>query len=320
VTVSGEGSKWTNSGFLRVGVHGNGTLEITNGATVINTRGDIGDDYNSTGAVTVSGIGSTWTNSGDLYVGHKSSGTLDITNGGVVSSADSRIGDGHNITCAVMVSGDGSTWTNSGDLYVGYYGEAGLTIDDGGLVKVDGELTIDSNGGGDSFVNMGIDGTLAIYGDADHSLAIFLATIRGSGEIRYWDDDISDWASILGATSGEDYTLAYNAAGDLAGYTVLSMGVVLDPPTPGDTNDDDIVDTLDLTNLVAQFGGPPDVESGDFTGDVFVGLEDFAIMRDNYGFGLPTAPDAGSATTTPEPATLTLLALGGLAVLRRTRR
>ena len=88
----------------------------------------------------------------------------------------------------------------------------------------------------------------------------------------------------------------------------------------GDTNGDGIIDQLDYDNLVAQFGGPPGTDSADFNGDDRVDLEDFAILRGNFGFGAESAPDAEFGATTPEPTTLSLLALGSLAVLRRRRK
>lgn len=115
---------------------------------------------------------------------------------------------------------------------------------------------------------------------------------------------------------------ALTAAGEAGAENVWAIDnarvVMIDPgpPTPGDTNDDDIVDASDYGNLIAQFGGPPGVDSADFNGDIFVDLADFAIMRGNFGFGV-SSPDAEFGATTPEPATLTVLALGGLAILRR---
>ena len=71
---------------------------------------------------------------------------------------------------------------------------------------------------------------LGLYGDADDLLTDFLGLIGGTDAIRYWDDSISDWADITGATDGEDYTLSLGA-GDLAGYTMLTVGEVPEPAT-----------------------------------------------------------------------------------------
>jgi hypothetical protein len=95
----------------------------------------------------------------------------------------------------------------------------------------------------------------------------------------------------------------------------------IDPTAvPGDTNADDDVDADDLANLVAQFGGPPSVESADFNWDGIVDLDDFAIQRTNFGFGVVTAPVVDLGATTPEPATLIILLAGGLPLLRRRNR
>lgn len=91
------------------------------------------------------------------------------------------------------------------------------------------------------------------------------------------------------------------------------------PPAPGDTNDDGIVDHRDYDNLIAQLGGPPSLESADFNYDDIVDLADFAILRENFGFGLAAAPETEFATTAPEPSALILLGLVGAALLRRDR-
>jgi T5SS/PEP-CTERM-associated repeat protein len=149
VTVSGAGSTWTNTGHLLVGIHGNGSLEITNGAAVSNAGGYIGQWGDSTGSVTVSGAGSIWTNSGDLYVGGPlGAGTLEVTNGAAVRNSGSHIGGSMpDSTGVVTVSGTGSTWTNSGNVHVGHHGTGSLLIDDGGLISVGGTLTIDDDRG-----------------------------------------------------------------------------------------------------------------------------------------------------------------------------
>ena len=138
-TVTGIGSKWTNSGTLYVGKYGNGTLNIEAGGQVKSASG-----YISNGTVTVTDINSKWTNSSNLYVGGYyggGSGTLNIEAGGQVSNGTSYLGNDSGSIGMVMVTGIGSKWTNSGALYVGgYYGNHGsgsgtLSIEAGGQVS-----------------------------------------------------------------------------------------------------------------------------------------------------------------------------------------
>ena len=233
---------------MGAGYGGIGTMSISDGIAVSSTRGYIGYKSGSTGTVTIDGTGSIWANDIEFIVGRAGNGTMNITNGGTVSNNNhSWIGSLSGSTGVVVVDGAGSAWTNNSNLYAGSKGPATLNITNGGLVSVAGTLTIDPNYDGDSFVNMDTGGMLALLGDADDSIGDFLTLVSGRDAIRYWDDSIADWADITGATYGADYTLNYLATGDLAGYTVLTVGV-------------------------------------------------------------------------PEPATMSLLALGGLAILRRKRK
>jgi len=140
---------------------------------------------------------------------------------------------------------------------------------------------------------------------------------EGEGVFAGFDTSPGDYSlGYCGLHTGADYLwVNLNHASDY-GAGGLAVTVL---PQPGDTNGDDIVDSLDYDNLIAQFGGVPGVESADFNGDGFVDLEDFAILRGNFGFGV-SSPDAEFGATTPEPATLMVLALGGLAVLRKRRK
>ncbi|MBT3202352.1 MAG: PEP-CTERM sorting domain-containing protein [Phycisphaerales bacterium] len=90
--------------------------------------------------------------------------------------------------------------------------------------------------------------------------------------------------------------------------------------TPGDTNGDHSVDSQDLANLLGQFAQRPGAENGDLNGDSWVDLEDFAIMRANFGAGAlpPLAPEPTG--NIPEPASIAIVALSGLAVFHRRRR
>ncbi|MCX5653804.1 MAG: PEP-CTERM sorting domain-containing protein [Planctomycetota bacterium] len=228
VTVDGLGSTWANDGDVHVGFEGNGTLNITGGAVVTNEFGFIGLGSGVSGAVTVDGTGSKWINcyapyDSRLRVGERGHGTLNISGGGAVISDSCTIGFSSGSTGVVTVDGTGSTWTNNLNLYVSYSGDGTLNIIGGGLVSVGDTLTIDEDGDGDGFINMSTGGMLALFGDADDSLGDFLNLVDGTDAIRYWNDDISGWDRLTNATLGVDYQLAYLTAGDLAGYTLLTV-------------------------------------------------------------------------------------------------
>ena len=228
-TVTVSSSIWSNSRNFYVGYSGDGKLEIIDAGHVSSAMGYVGYSSDSTGTVTVS-AGSRWSPSYS-YIGFSGEGRLDVTDRGTVYDRTGYVGYQSNSANAVTVSGAGSMWANSDSLYVGYRGKGTLDITDGGLVKVTGSMTIDYEGNGTSYVTMASGGKLALAGDAGDSLGDFLSLIEGSDDIRFWDDSVSDWADIAGATAGEDYILTYLTEGDLAGYTVLTVTAVPEPVT-----------------------------------------------------------------------------------------
>jgi T5SS/PEP-CTERM-associated repeat protein len=232
--------------YLGAGHSGSGTLSIRNGVWAISQLGAVGYNAGSSGVVNVDGFGSTWQVNGHLdswdneynwdgvlfSVGYYGDGVLNITHGGEVNcgyflQANSYIGYRAGSTGRVTVDGAGSRWTSEGRIIVGSQGQGVLEITHGGLVRAD-SLSIDLNGDGDSYIAMATGGMLAIRGHGDDSLAAFLGLIGGTDDIRYWDDSISDWASLLEATYGVDYTLKYVTMGYSFGYTILTVGTDMD--------------------------------------------------------------------------------------------
>ena len=232
VTVSGENSEWVNPGGFAMGYSGSGSLEITDGATVTNgNHADIGSNPGSEGLVTVSGASSEWVNSGWLKIGYSGSGSLEITAGATVTNGNHvQMGVNTSGKGVVTVSGEGSIWTIADNLTVGNYGQGELSIYRSGLVRVDAIFRIDPSGNGDSYITMGSGGMLALPGDFASSLSTFLGRINGTDDIRYWEDSISGWTNIIGATRGDDYTLEYVTTAELPGYTVLTVTTAVPEP------------------------------------------------------------------------------------------
>ena len=232
VTVDGNGSTLNSSGNLFVGYGDYGTLAVTAGGNATSNDGHIGYEAGSTGLVSVDGTGSSWTNDNRLYVGYDGNAEISVTGGAAVTNVYSYIG-GHfgcvaDPTGHVTVDGVGSTWTTDATLFVGFSGDGTMDIMGGGLVSVSG-LNIDFEAAGNSHVNMSTGGMLALAGEADGSLTEFLTLVTGTDDIRYWDDTLADWSPISNATRDVDYTLQHHTTGDLAGYTVLTVGTVPEP-------------------------------------------------------------------------------------------
>ena len=95
---------------------------------------------------------------------------------------------------------------------------------------------------------------------------------------------------------------------DKPAETVLMSYYVPGPLTPGDANLDGTTDALDYVVVSNHYNIGSKWTEGDVNGDGAVNALDYVVISNNYG------------AHTPEPATLSLLALGGLALLLRKRR
>ncbi len=80
----------------------------------------------------------------------------------------------------------------------------------------------------------------------------------------------------------------------------------------GDFNLDGIVDTTDLTILATNFGVGTTWAQGNANCDLVIDTTDLTILATNFGFV--------ASGDVPEPATMSLLALGGLALLWRRKK
>jgi MYXO-CTERM domain-containing protein len=96
----------------------------------------------------------------------------------------------------------------------------------------------------------------------------------------------------------------------LDGDNVLFLKALTQVALPGDANTDATVAFADYQILEANFATGPGMtwSQGDFNGDGYVTFADYQQLEANFGH------------SAPEPAGLALLALGGLAMLRRRQR
>jgi len=206
-TVTGIGSKWTNSGNLSVGFYRSGTLTITDAAQVSNRYGYLGYVPGSQGMATVAGTGSKWTNSGDLCVGRYGAGTLTIADAAEVSNQEGYLGYESRSLGAATVTGTSSKWTNSGGLYVGDEGTGTLTITDRGEV---------SSSSGYLGRYSGAQGTASVSGSGSkwtNSRGLYVGD-EGTGTLTITDrGEVSSSYGILGRYSGAQGTATVTGSG-----------------------------------------------------------------------------------------------------------
>jgi len=113
--------------------------------------------------------------------------------------------------------------------------------------------------------------------------------------------------------------------GDSLTISNLMWGLVPDEESvilPGDSDFDGDVDLADLARLAGHYGTTTDAAwpMGDFDSDFDVDLADLSLLASNYGTGAAQAmADFKTLSATPEPASLALLGIGTLMLMRRPR-
>jgi outer membrane autotransporter protein len=213
VTVTGDGTNWTNTGELFVGSFGDATLEILAGATVSNAGAVIG--RHSTSSVTVSGSGSTWTTGALLVGGDRSdtsssdvgNGTLDILAGATVNGTSAVLGDSAGSEGTVNVDGSGSLWELSDRVSVGGLGEGTVAISNGGKISSTGGL-IGHEASGSGLVTISGDDSLW------ENTGVFYVGNLGDGTLQLLTGgDLTSTDGYVGTEDGSDSEATVNGAG-----------------------------------------------------------------------------------------------------------
>jgi T5SS/PEP-CTERM-associated repeat protein len=225
LTVSGAGALATANGTrIIVGNLGNGTLNVSDGGTVL--AGSTGSGYSAfragqsagtVGLVTVSGSGAVISANGQAIIGQAGSGTLLVEAGGsfLAGSTNSALSTGFIVgetsgTGQVTVSGTGALLSATGGVRVGDGGTGNLTIAAGGTVIAD-TVAIGSDGAG---------GTLTLSPATSAA-----ATLEVSGTLT-----IGTGGRVVGSGTIDPAVTtisgSYGAAGQLLGGTVIDDGTI----------------------------------------------------------------------------------------------
>ncbi|MGD9127877.1 MAG: hypothetical protein PVH19_10920 [Planctomycetia bacterium] len=221
VTVDGAGSLWDNTCYYYVGYYGDGTLNVTDGATVdCGLTSRIAYRSGSTGMVNITGTNSVMA-AHMILVGDYGDATLNITNGGTANSSTGHIGYQTSSNSTATVDGNGSAWNLSSHLKIAYQGTGTLNITGGGQVHVAGITKINENG------TIHLDGgtleggalTMANEDRLSGTGSILLHGIISSGDVTLDSpDDLTRQYSLTGP--GQNIDVQY----DINGQGILGAG------------------------------------------------------------------------------------------------
>jgi autotransporter-associated beta strand protein len=330
------GGSWTvNAGTL--------TLPAGNTVTTIGPTGNVALGAPTASFAAINGLAA---NQGGFAIsGGKTFTTAGfLTNDGgiAVTGAGSALTVIGNLTNTGTPGASGNTNVGSGaTLAAKSIQQNAFTV--GGNVNI----TPKASGGGQSIIN-----NLTIVGNtnlwtgklnlADNSMIVNYSgtspasTVanqlkQGYGATGKWDGTGGITSSVAQSNPSQ-FTLGYADGADNVVAGLPSGQVLVKYTRAGDANLSGTVDIVDLGILASHYGHAGKWDQGDFNYDGIVNVVDLGILATNYGRGTSlTASQAAlqfehdvalfpQLQAVPEPASIGLIALGGIALLSRRSR
>jgi autotransporter-associated beta strand protein len=331
---TGDGATWdvaTNQNWN----DGAGPANYTDGSIVTFNDTNNGH-YNVTLNTTVSPASVTVDNS---------SGDYTITGTGSIAGAGSLTKSGTGtLTLSTVNTYAGGTNVSDGKLLIG---AAGALPANSAVSITGGTLQLGPSTGAETLSSLAITGTGSLDVGNNHFILSYAAGTQAAADTAIRGYLVSGYAGGTWVGSGIDSLTAAVTTGFSLGYADGADGVVAGLSSGqievkytryGDANLDGVVSGTDFTILVGNLGKSVNAwDKGDFNYDGVVSGTDFTLLVGNLGkaangadITLPAADIAAidafaaannfSLAAVPEPATLSVLAIGTIGVLSRRRR
>jgi len=160
MAITGPGTRWQGhvAGTQRIGIAGNGTVEVTGGAMVSLGSGSTrtGVEPDARGTIILRDAGTTWSQGDAITLGHDGTGQLWLLDGAHITTGEIQLGQQPGSTGSALLDGAGSRWDTDERTRVGWEGRGTMQLRGGAhaaLQRV--EIGIGASGLGD----------IQVYGD-----------------------------------------------------------------------------------------------------------------------------------------------------------